>query len=611
MNGYPDAVAGGGVAMSGERTVGDVIVERLQAWGVKRLFGYSGEGINGLLGALNRAGSSAGNEPEFFQVRHEESAALMACGHAKFSGQPGVVVAMQGPGAVHILNGLYDAKLDHQPVVAIVGQVSRMAEGSNVGQEVDSLALFRDVASDFCEMATNAAAVPHIIDRAFRVATARRSVAVVILPHDLQNLLAGEESVPASTLSVPITAPARMLPPEDALQRAADVLNAGERVAILVGAGALHATDEVVAVAETLGAGIAKALLGKAAVPDDIPFVTGAAGWLGTAASNRMLAECDTLFMIGTNFPYVSFLPKPGQARGVQIDLDAGTIGVRYPIEAGLPGDSAETLRALLPLLTPKANRQWRERIEANVLAWRTDAVRRANELANPINPQKLFTTLSPRLPDRAMLCSDSGSSTVWFGRHLQMRLGMTATVSGTLMTMGCALPYALAAKLAHPDRPAFAFLGDGAMQMNGLGELLTVADTWRRWDDPRLIVLVLNNRDLGFVTWEQRAMEGDARFGASQGVPEFPYARYAEMLGLRGILLEDAGRIEAVWDEALAADRPVLIEAITDPSVPTLPPEPEAAVLAKIARALATESGVTATQVRTQLGREGHAVES
>lgn len=589
---------------AGTRTVGDAVVERLRAWGVRRIFGYSGEGINGLLGALRRGG----NEPEFFQVRHEESAALMACGHAKFcgSGQPGVVVAMQGPGAVHILNGLYDAKLDHQPVVAIVGQVSRMAEGSNVGQEVDSLALFRDVASAFCEMATSAAAVPHIIDRAFRAATSQRTVAVVILPHDLQNLPMDEASGPAATLSAPLTAPARMVPSDEALQRAADVLNAGERVAILVGAGALHATDEVVAAAETLGAGIAKALLGKAAVPDDIPFVTGSAGWLGTAASNRMLAECDTLFMIGTNFPYVAFLPKPGQARGVQIDLDAGTIGLRYPIEAGLPGDSAETLRALLPLLVPKANHAWRERIEANVLAWREEAAQRANEPATPINPQKLFTTLSPKLPDRAMLCADSGSSTVWFGRHLQIRLGMMASLSGMLMTMGCALPYALAAKLAHPDRPAFAFLGDGAMQMNGLSELLTVADTWRRWDDPRLVVLVLNNRDLGFVTWEQRAMEGDARFDASQGVPAFPYARYAEMLGLRGILLEDPDQIEAAWDEALTADRPVLIEAITDPSVPILPPEPDEAVLAKVARALAAESSPSAAQVRAQLGREG-----
>ena len=592
--------------MGGERTVGDAIVERLRAWKVRRIFGYSGEGINGLLGALNRAG----NEPEFFPVRPEESAALMACGHAKFSGgQPGVVVAMQGPGAVHILNGLYDAKLDHQPVVAIVGQVSRMAEGSNVGQEVDSLALFLDVASEFCEMATSAAAVPHIIDRAFRVATSRRTVAVVILPHDLQNLPVEAAPGSAPALSSPLIEPSRMIPAEDALQRAADVLNAGERVAILVGAGALHATDEVIAVAETLGAGIAKALLGKAAVPDDIPFVTGAVGWLGTAASNRMMAECDTLFMIGTNFPYVAFLPKPGQARGVQIDLDAGTIGVRYPIEVGLPGDSAETLRALLPLLMPKTDRAWRERIEANVLAWRAEVATRANEPADPINPQRLFTTLSPGLPDRAILCSDSGSSTVWFGRHLQIRAGMMASVSGTLMTMGCALPYALAAKLAHPDRPAFAFLGDGAMQMSGLGELLTIADTWQRWADPRLVILVLHNRDLGFVTWEQRAMEGDARFDASQGVPAFPYARYAEMLGLRGILLDDPDLVEATWDEALRADRPVLIEAITDPSVPTLPPEPDEAVLAKVRRALALESSATADQVLTQLGREGVAL--
>ncbi len=588
--------------MAEAMTVGDFLVQRLKAWGVRRVFGYSGDGINGILGAINRAG----NDPAFFQVRHEETAALLACAHAKYTGEVGVCLATQGPGAIHLLNGLYDARLDHQPVVAIVGQVSQMSAGSHYQQEVDLPALFKDVAGAFVAVASSPAQVRHLVDRAMRIAKAQRTVTCVIIPQDVQTQPATEEPPyeHGALHSAPGYVPPRVLPRDPDLQRAADVLNSGQRVAMLVGAGALDATDEVIAVAEALDAGIAKALLGKAAVPDDLPFVTGSVGWLGTSASNRMMAECDTLLMVGSGFPYTEFLPKEGQARGVQIDIDPGTLSTRYPMEVNLVGDSAETLRALLPLLTPRQDHAWRERIERYVQEWYVDAGQRAMEPANPVNPQRLFTELSPRLPHNAVLSADSGSSTVWFARHLKIQRGMLASVSGTLATMGCAFPYALAAKLAHPDRVAFAFLGDGAMQMSGLTELVTVAREWRNWSDPRLIILVLNNRDLGYVTWEQRAMQGEGRFAASQELPDFPYASYADLLGLRGILVDDPEQISTAWDEALSADRPVVIDAVTDPDVPTVPPEPSEEVAGKIAKALSLETG--SKHVRQQVIREG-----
>jgi len=588
--------------VTASKTVSDFLVEHLKAWGVKRLFGYSGDGINGILGALNRAG----NDPEFFQVRHEETAALMACAHAKYTGEVGVCLATQGPGAIHLLNGLYDARLDHQPVVAIVGQVSQMAKGSHFQQEVDLPTLFKDVASAFVEVVNDPAQVRHVVDRAFRIARASRTVTCVIIPHDLQNEPAEEE--PAHEHGAMHSAPGyvapRIIPQERQLEQAAAVLNAGERVAMLVGAGALQATDEVIEIAEKLGAGIAKALLGKAAVPDTVPYVTGSVGWLGTTASNRMMEECDTLLMVGSGFPYTEFLPKAGQARGVQIDLDPGTISTRYPMEVGLVGDSAETLRALLPLITERQEQPWRAHVETLVRDWQSDAQRRAAEPADPVNPQLHFTELAKRLPDNAILAADSGTSTVWYARHIPMRRGMMGSVSGMLATMGCALPYALAGKLAYPDRVAFALLGDGAMQMNGLTELVTVAQEWQKWDDPRLILLVLNNRDLNYVTWEQRAMEGEARFDASQVVPDVPYADYAEMLGLRGIRVERPEDVAAAWDAALQSDRPVVIDAVTDPNVPTIPPEPAAEIVGKIQKAL-KEEGAT-QQLRIQISREG-----
>jgi len=553
-------------------SVSDHLISRLREWQGDRIYGYPGDGINGIMGALRRAGDDA---PAFVQARHEEMAAFMACAHAKFSGSPGVCLATSGPGAIHLLNGLYDAKMDHQPVVAIVGQQAMSALGGDYQQEVDLQGLFKDVAHEYVHMVTTPDQVRHLVDRAFRIAMAERTVTCVIVPNDVQEQDA-VESPPRmhGTIhsSVGYRSPT-VVPHEDDLMRAAEVLNAGERVAMLVGAGALHAGDEVVEVADTLGAGVAKALLGKAAVPDDLPFVTGSIGLLGTKPSWNLMMGCDTLLMVGSSFPYSEFLPKEGQARGVQIDIDGRMLGIRYPMELNLVGDSAATLRALLPHLTRKTDRSWREQIEQDVADWWGVLERRAMQDAHPINPQRVFWELSSRLPDRAILTSDSGSAANWFARDLKLRAGMSASLSGNLATMGPGVPYAIGAKFAHPDRPVIALVGDGAMQMNGINELITIAKYWKEWADPRLVVLVLNNRDLNQVTWEQRAMEGDPKFEASQDLPDFAYADYARMVGLGGVRVDDPDGLGPAWDEALSSDRPFLLEAVTDPDVPPLPP--------------------------------------
>jgi pyruvate dehydrogenase (quinone) len=557
------------------QTVGDHLLERLaSAWSVERVFGYPGDGINGIMGAFGRA-SEESPRPRFVQVRHEEMAAFMACAHAKFTGQAGVCLATSGPGAIHLLNGLYDAKLDHQPVVAIVGQQARSGLGGNYQQEVDLQTLFKDVAHEFVETAMTAAQIRHLIDRAMRIALAERTVTCVIVPNDLQ-LEDAVETPPHAHGTVHSSAgwtPPRVLPAGEDLQRAAEVLNAGERVAMLVGAGALHASAETIEVAELLGAGVAKALLGKAALPDDLPYVTGSIGLLGTKPSWNLMQNCDTLLMVGSSFPYSEFLPEEGQARGVQIDLDGRMLGIRYPMEVQLVGDSAQTLRALIPHLEPKQDRSWRERIEREVRDWWELIDDRAQQPAEPINPQLVFHELSRRLPERAILTSDSGSAANWYARDLRLRAGMMASLSGTLATMGAGVPYAIGAKFAHPDRPVIALVGDGAMQMNGMAELITLAKYRHEWPDQRLIVLVLNNRDLNQVTWEQRAMSGDPKLVASQELPDVPYARYAELIGLHGIRVEDPTGVGEGWDEALSADRPVVYEVVTDPEVPPLPP--------------------------------------
>jgi pyruvate dehydrogenase (quinone) len=499
----------------------------------------------------------------------------MACAHAKFTGELGVCLATSGPGAVHLLNGLYDAKLDHQPVVAIVGQQARAGMGGNYQQEIDLQSLFKDVAHEFVEVAMVPAQIRHLVDRACRIALAERTVTALIIPNDLQDAdaVAQPPHKHGTVHSGPGFKSPRVLPTDDDLDRAAALLNAGSRVAMLVGQGALHAADEVAAVAETLGAGVAKALLGKAVLPDDLPYVTGSIGLLGTKPSWTLMQECDTLLMVGSSFPYSEFLPEEGKARGVQIDIDGRMLGIRFPMDVNLVGDSAETLRALLPRLKRKQHRSWREKIEREVAEWWNLIEHRAQLPADPINPQLVFHELSKRLPDGAILCSDSGSAANWYARDIRLRKGMMASLSGTLATMGPGVPYAIAAKFAHPHRPVVAMVGDGAMQMNGINELITIGKYRHRWPDQRLIVLVLNNRDLNQVTWEQRAMEGNPKFEGSQDLPDFPYARYAELVGLKGIRVDSPDQVGAAWDQALSADRPVVYEAVTDPEVPPLPP--------------------------------------
>jgi pyruvate dehydrogenase (quinone) len=551
--------------------VADFILRRVTEWGIHRVYGYPGDGINAFLGAFDRAGG----DPEFIQVRHEEMAAFAACGQAKFSGDVSVCIATSGPGAIHLLNGLYDAKLDHQPVVAIVGQQALSALGGHYQQEVDLITLFKDVASQYVHMCADPDQARHLVDRAVRIAKAERTVTCIIVPNDVASLDAVEQPPHQhGTIHSSVGySPPVVVPHERDLERAAEILNAGRRVAMLVGQGALNATEEVIEAADLLGAGIAKALLGKAAVPDDLPFVTGAIGLLGTKPSSEMMRSCDTLLMVGSSFPYSEFLPEEGQARGVQIDIDGRMIGIRYPMDVHLVGDSAETLRRLIPRLERKADRAWREEIEEGVAEWWQVVEERAHQDADPLNPQRVFHELSPRLPERCILTADSGSAANWFARQLKVRRGMMASLSGNLATMGPGVPYAIGAKFAHPDRAVIALVGDGAMQMNGINELITIRKYWERWSDPRLVVLVLHNGDLNQVTWEQRAMEGDPRYEASQEIPEFPYARYAELIGLKGVRVDRPDHVASAWDEALAADRPTVLEAITDPSVPPLPP--------------------------------------
>ncbi|TDW76592.1 thiamine pyrophosphate-requiring protein [Kribbella pratensis] len=579
-------------------TVGDYVLQRLRDWGVDHVFGYAGDGINGLLSAWEKAG----NEPKFVQARHEEMAAFEAVGYAKFTGRVGVCTATSGPGAIHLLNGLYDAKLDHVPVVAIVGQTARTAMGGSYQQEVDLHTLFKDVASEYIETVMVPEQLPNVLDRAIRIAASRRTVTALIIPSDVQEL---EYTAPShafkmvpSSLDLSWSAP---VPAADQLDRAAEILNAGEKVAILVGQGARGAVDEVTALAEMTGAGVAKALLGKDVLSDDLPWVTGSIGLLGTRPSYEMMMDCDTLLVVGSNFPYSQFLPAFDQARAIQIDLDPTMIGMRYPFEVNLVGDAARTLRELIPLVQRKNDRSWRSGIESNVARWWEVMERRAHTSADPINPELVFHELSGRLPSNAVLAADSGSAANWYARHIKFRDDMRGSLSGTLATMGPGVPYVIGAKFGLPDRPAYALVGDGAMQMNGINELITIAKYWQEWADPRLVIAVLHNNDLNQVTWELRAMGGSPQFLPSQELPEFPYAGYARLLGLHGVTAEKPEEVAPAWDEALRSDRPCVVEFRTDPAVPPIPPH---ATWDQLEKAL--ESIVRGDSDRVSMVKEG-----
>ncbi|WP_395400868.1 thiamine pyrophosphate-requiring protein [Arthrobacter sp. UC242_113] len=599
-----------------DRLVADVMVERLKAWGVNRVFGYSGDGINGFMGALRRStqgggadSETAGAGVEFVQARHEETAAFMAVGHAKYTGQVGVVTSTQGPGAVHLLNGLYDAKLDSVPVVAIIGQQSRSVLGSAYMQEIDLLTLFKDVAAQFAQMVSTPEQLPMVLDRAFRTALETRTPCVVVVPHDIQKAPAPElDQEHGIIVTAPEWQPARVLPHDDDLARAAEVLGAGSKVAFLVGQGAKNAQAEVVALAHQLDAGITTSLLGKPYMDETLPFAAGTMGHLGSTASAHLMGNCDTLLIIGSNDPWTEFYPKPGAARAVQVDIDGRKVGNRYPVEVGLVGDAAETLARLAELLNgagaqpdahPQASspqvgarKQWRAEVEEQVSSWRDLAEERSRVPASPVNPELVVRELSGRLPHNAQVSVDVGSCVYWYARQLTLPAGVPAHLSGTLASMGCSVPYGIAAKLARPDRPVVALAGDGAMQMAGIAELVTVAHRWRQWSDPRFVVCVFNNRDLAEVTWEQRETESEPRFPDSQEIPDFPYAGYAELLGLTGIRVDSPEQLAGAWDRALAAERPVVIEVLTDPDVPLLPPFPAGAEKLDGMRSALSEEG-------------------
>ncbi|MFF5218644.1 thiamine pyrophosphate-requiring protein [Micromonospora sp. NPDC000442] len=570
-----------------DATVADHIVQRLACWGVRRYFGFPGDGINGMTSALQRTTE----QTQFVQVRHEETAGFAASAHVKYGGGPlGAVLVTSGPGAIHALNGLYDAKLDHQPVVALVGHTALTAEGGGYYQEVDLLALYKDVAAAFLAQLDHPSQVRHLVDRACRTALARRTVTALVLPLDVQDLPAVPDPPHAHgfyhTSSVPSSGPT--VPPEADIRHAAEVLGSGERVAMLVGQGALGAEIEVREIAHRLGAGVATALLGFTTVDHREPWVTGAIGLLGTRPSWQLMNQCDRLLIVGSNMPYSEFYPPPGQARAVQIDHDGTQLGLRYPTEVNLTGDAAPTLRALLAALGPGPGpTRWRETIAGATAAWRQSQRQLAEQDAQPVNPQLLFARLSERLPDDVMIAVDCGTTTAWYARHVKVRPGMLASLSGTLLSMGGAMPYALAAKFAHPDRPLVALIGDGAMQMNGVNELITVAKYWQGWADPRFVVLVLNNRDLAFVSWEQRSTEGTPMFPDSQQLPDIAYHRWGEVLGLRGELVDHPDQVADVWDRALRADRPTVINALVDPAELMMPPHFTAEQARKTAAAM------------------------
>ncbi|WP_103380932.1 thiamine pyrophosphate-requiring protein [Pseudonocardia dioxanivorans] len=552
--------------------VADYVLQRLGEWGVHRIYGYPGDGINGFLGALDRADG----DPELIQPRHEEMGAFMAGAHAKFTGELGCCIATSGGGAIHLLNGLYDAKLDHQPVVAIVGQQKRFSLGAAFQQEIDPTVLFTDV-SEFVQTCMHPAQARQLVDRACKVALSNRTVATIVFPVDVQE----EDAQPspprthgAVYTSVGWTRP-RVISPDTELAKAAEILNEGSKVAMLVGQGAAEAQDEVVAAAELLGAGVAKTLLGREVLPDDLPYVTGPIGLLGSTASYELMKDADALFMIGTSFPYAEWLPEEGQAKAVEIDIDGRMIGVRYPVQANLVGDSRDTLTALLPLLRRKEDRSWRGKIEKEVEQWWRVLDDRAHEPADPVNPQLVAYELSSRLPEDAIVTTDSGSATNWWAQYLRLGRGMRASLAGTLATMGAGTPYAIGAKFAYPDRPVIALVGDGAFQMNGMAELVTVKRYLDRLtaQNPTLVFCVLNNQDLNQVTWEQRAESGDPKFMGTQWIPDVPYAEFAKLLGFEGIKVDDPADLGAAWDRALAANGPCVLEVVTDPEIPPVPP--------------------------------------
>jgi len=539
----------------------DLLVDRLCAWGVDTVFGLPGDGINGIFEALR----TNQKRIRFIQVRHEEAAAFAACGYAKFTGRLGVCLATSGPGGIHLLNGLYDAKCDGQPVLAITGHTFHDLIGTHYQQDVDLDKLYIDVAA-YNQRVMGPAHVVNVVDEAIKTALARRAVAHITIPKDIQewSLDGQRSSANISKHSVDLFAAAHPIPPSNEIERAAEILNDGSRVAILAGRGCLGARDEVLALAEQLGAPIVKPLLGKAVVPDDNAYTTGGIGLLGTAPSQDALAECDTLLIAGSTFPYIEFYPKPGQAKAVQIDLDPSRIGIRYPVEVGLVGDCRTVLRTLLPHIERKRHRGFLEESQKRMKDWRKLMKERGTRGDMPMKPQVVTYELNKLLDDDAIVSSDSGTIATWSARYIDIRDQMQFSLSGSLATMANGLPYSIGAAVAFPKRQVVCVVGDGGFTML-MGEIATLVKY-----DLRVKVIVIKNNVLGEIKWEQMVLEGNPEYGVE--LQPIDFAAYAKACGAAGFTIEKPKEAASVLREALDHPGPAVIQAVVDPNEPPFP---------------------------------------
>ncbi|HEY2853782.1 MAG TPA: thiamine pyrophosphate-dependent enzyme [Gemmatimonadaceae bacterium] len=538
-----------------------LLVDRLCAWGVDTVFGLPGDGINGIFEALR----TNQKRIRFIQVRHEESAAFAACGYAKFTGRLGVCLATSGPGGIHLLNGLYDAKCDGQPVLAITGHTFHDLIGTHYQQDVDLDKLYIDVAA-YNQRVMGPAHVVNVVDEAVKTALARRTVAHITIPKDIQDWSSDglRSSANISKHSADLFTAAFPTPPRGDIERAAEILNDGSRVAILAGRGCLGARDEILSLAEHLGAPIVKPLLGKAVVPDDNPYTTGGIGLLGTAPSQDALAECDTLLIAGSTFPYIEFYPKPAQAKAIQIDVDPSRIGIRYPVEVGLVGDCRTVLRDLLPHIERKKHRDFLDEAQNRMKHWRKLMKERGTRGDMPMKPQVVTYELNKLLDDDAIISSDSGTIATWSARYIDIRDRMQFSLSGSLATMANGLPYSIGAAVAYPKRQVVCVVGDGGFTML-MGEIATLV----KYDLPVKVIIVKNNV-LGEIKWEQMALEGNPEYGVE--LQPIDFAAYAKACGCAGFTIEKPKDAASVLREALEHDGPAVVQAVVDPNEPPFP---------------------------------------
>jgi pyruvate dehydrogenase (quinone)/pyruvate oxidase len=557
-------------------TTADILIDTICDWGIEIIFGIPGDGINGIMESLRQKQDKI----RFIQVRHEEAAAFMACSYAKHTGKIGCCLATSGPGGVHLLNGLYDAKLDGQPVLAITGMAFHDVINTHQQQDIELDKLFENVAV-YNNRVMGPAHVEAVADLACRSALMYRGVAHITIPSDTQDATAQKRTprnVPHHTSDV--FAQSAKLPNQENLKHAAEVLNSGKKIVILAGRGALNATDELETIAEKLGAPIVKPLLGKACVPDDSPYTTGGIGLLGTAPSQKAMENCDCLLMVGTSFPYMEFYPKPDQAKGVQIELDPMRIGLRFPVEVGLVGDSKSTLAALLPLLRRNENRDFLEKAQKGMDDWRALMEERGTRDAKPMKPQVVAWELGKRLKDNAIVCSDSGTIATWFARFIPARRGQMFTLSGNLATMANGLPYSIGAQIAYPERQCVAFVGDGGFSM-----LMAEFATAVKYHLDIKVVIIKNNT-LGQIKWEQMVFLGNPEFGVE--LQPIDFVKHAEACGGRGFCIDDPAKCGEILDVALATPGPVIIEAVVDPFEPPMPAKVTAKQAEKMAESLA-----------------------